>query len=71
MNLVFELFDQDSIINARASAQNEVETCNRNVQLLATKMKSIQKMSTLNFNEILICLNWPKEEIGLKILTVN
>ena len=33
MNLVFELFDQDSIINARASAQNEVETYNSNVDL--------------------------------------
>ena len=40
--------------------------------MLLAKMKSIQKMqSTLNFNELLICLNWPKEEIGLKTLTLN
>ena len=39
--------------------------------MLLAKMKSIQKMTTLNFNELLICHYWPNEEIGLKILTVN
>ena len=67
MILVFELFDQESVINANIDSMDSAKL---NSMLLA-KMKSIQKMTTLNFNELLICHYWLNKEIGLKILTVN
>ena len=67
MILVFELFDQESVINANIDSMDSAKL---NSMLLA-KMKSIQKMATLNINELLICHYWLDEEIGLNILTVN